>query len=405
MALRAHFDKVDKLIDLQDNRLLGLESDFETELRVLQAEFNLEKESVAKQHTREKTELLSVMQAVEAQETEREAEDKQEHEQLREEIRNKNLEDINVLRITLDSLIEELEQHFETAHLNYLQNTDQRTADFKFLTAKDHDLSKEIELKQRKNDRLQGNISHWKAKMSQSLKESQERNRALQDEKESIYRHFQELKRRMLKFREVQEKKLAFLTQKGRSCQNVLKDKEVIGCRILVLAETARKYESEREKVAPFYAATHIEMPPEVQESQSKAADESIAMGSSLGGNSSSRTQAHSQDVHNSNMEPDECNYLDNFYKKYNKVLLETLAIKKDQDRLRRENEDLQMILKQYIDGVSVNPDVMNSLNPLFVVNGRVNLNHQQGHHSGEPLRQVQKVVVEASHVMQTYNR
>jgi hypothetical protein len=180
MALRAHFDKVDKLIDLQDNRLLGLETDFETELRVLQAEFNLEKESVAKQHTREKIELLSVMQAVEAQETEREAEDKQEHEQLREEIRNKNLEDINVLRITLDSFIEELEQHFETAHLNYLQNTDQRTADFKFLTEKDYKLSKEIELKQRKNDRLQGNISHWKAKMSQSLKESQERNHALQ---------------------------------------------------------------------------------------------------------------------------------------------------------------------------------------------------------------------------------
>jgi len=213
MALREHLDKVDKLIDLQDDRLLGLESDFETELRIMQAEFNLEKESIVKQHAREKTELLSVMQAVEAQESEREAEDKQEHEQLREEIRNKNLEDINVLRITLDGLIEELEQHFETAHLNYLQNTDQRTADFKFLTAKDHDLSKEIELKQRKNDRLQANISHWKAKMSQSLKESHERNRALQEEKESIYRHFQELKRRMQKFREVQEKNLSLLTQ------------------------------------------------------------------------------------------------------------------------------------------------------------------------------------------------
>lgn len=32
-----------------------------------------------------------------------------------------NLEEINVLRITLDSQIEDLEQHFETAHINYLQ--------------------------------------------------------------------------------------------------------------------------------------------------------------------------------------------------------------------------------------------------------------------------------------------
>ncbi len=50
----------------------------------------------------EKGELLSIMKAVEAQEKEREADARQEHEQLREEIRNKNLEDINVLRITLD---------------------------------------------------------------------------------------------------------------------------------------------------------------------------------------------------------------------------------------------------------------------------------------------------------------
>lgn len=62
-----------------------------------------------------------------SQEEERDAEARQEHEQLREEIRNKNLEEINVLRITLDTQIEELEQHFETAHINYLQNTDQRT--------------------------------------------------------------------------------------------------------------------------------------------------------------------------------------------------------------------------------------------------------------------------------------
>ena len=32
-----------------------------------------------------------------------------------------NLEEINVLRITLDTQIEDLEQHFETAHINYLQ--------------------------------------------------------------------------------------------------------------------------------------------------------------------------------------------------------------------------------------------------------------------------------------------
>jgi hypothetical protein len=93
---------------------------------------------------------------------EREAEARQEHEQMREEIRNRNLEEINVLRITLDTQIEELEQHFETAHINYLQNTDQRTTDFKYLTAKDHELSHEIEIKIRRIERLQVGIQTQK---------------------------------------------------------------------------------------------------------------------------------------------------------------------------------------------------------------------------------------------------
>ena len=71
------------------------------------------------------------MSAVNTEEQEREAEAKQEHEQGREEIKNRNLEEINMLRIQLDSQIEDLEQKFENAHLNYLQTTDQRTSDFK----------------------------------------------------------------------------------------------------------------------------------------------------------------------------------------------------------------------------------------------------------------------------------
>ena len=80
---------------------------------------------IVKQHALESQELSDIMAAVDAEEQEREAEAKQEHEQMREEIRNKNLEEINMLRIGLDSQIEDLEQHFETAHLT-TKTTDQR---------------------------------------------------------------------------------------------------------------------------------------------------------------------------------------------------------------------------------------------------------------------------------------
>ena len=106
------------------------------------------------------------MAAVEADERERETEARHEHEQIREEIRNRNTEEINVLRITLESQIEELERHFESAHLNYLQNTDQRTQDFKYLTTQDQTLSKDIEIKLLKIERLKQSLAHWRSKIS-----------------------------------------------------------------------------------------------------------------------------------------------------------------------------------------------------------------------------------------------
>ncbi|GMH64866.1 hypothetical protein TrRE_jg9644, partial [Triparma retinervis] len=170
MALRTHLQNMDKLIDLQDARLLGLEQEFEDELQTLENEFDKERRLVVSQHSSEVKELNDIMTAIDAEEQEREAEARQEHEQLREEIRNKNLEEINVLRITLDTQIETLEGLFENAHYGYLQHTDQRTTEFKNLTRKDQELSKEIEQKIRKIDRLQSSLQTWKMKISQNKK-------------------------------------------------------------------------------------------------------------------------------------------------------------------------------------------------------------------------------------------
>ena len=69
----------------------------------------------------------------------------------------------------------------------------------------------------------------------------------------------------------------------------------------------------------------------------------------------------------------EEWNYLNNFFKKHNKVLLDNLAIDKEHGRLSQENAELREILKQYLDGISVNEDVLNNPeNPLLVVNSKL---------------------------------
>ncbi len=65
---------------------------------------------------------------------------------------------------------------------------------------------------------------------------------------------------------------------------------------------------------------------------------------------------------------------LDPFWQRFNKVMLEKLALEKDRSQLHLENQQLRALLKQYLDGISVNEEVLAQLNPLFVVNFKTNL-------------------------------
>ncbi|KAG6946274.1 hypothetical protein JG688_00016125 [Phytophthora aleatoria] len=397
MALRAHLLNVDELIDLQDERLLGLEKEFETDLTELEQEFQTEKNKLITQHTMERNELQRIMQAVDQQEKEREADAKQEHEQLREEIRNKNLEDINVLRITLDSSIEELEQHFETAHLNYLQNTDQRTQDFKYLTAKDQDLSRDIELKIRKIERLQQSLALWRTKIAQNVRECSERNKALEEEKAAISHHFQTLKAKMNRMREDQRRRLADLSQGAREATKKLDAHLQLSERILQLGELVRKLETERERVLPFYHSTLADE----HEANELTETVRLAMRTETGREDEDAQQMldfQSQGLH-SGVPVSEWEYLDLFWKRHNKVLLDELALRREKERVANENRELQTILQQYLAGISVSPTVLDGANPLLVINGRLRL-HQPA--ISEDSRPRPKPVIDANHMVDT---
>ncbi len=130
-----------------------------------------------------------------------------------------------MLRISLDAQIEELEQHFETAHLNYLSQTSHRTHDFKEKTQKDQVLTLDIEQKRKKIDNLQTQIQQWRAKMKQLNRETEERNRLLLDEKHSIQKHYQQLKQRIKLYRSTQNQRLLQLSQSANLCKKALNEK------------------------------------------------------------------------------------------------------------------------------------------------------------------------------------
>ena len=149
--------------------------------------------------------------------------------------------------------------------------------------------------------------------------------------------------------------------------------------RIIRLAEQTRRYETEREKVLPFYESSVEE------ERRRRGRRHAARAAGERGGQGRAPIE--------------EWNYLDQFFKRYNKVLLDVMGIERERERLARQNADVRSILKQYLDGISVNEDVINNPNPLLVVNHKTNVVMPTGYQRPPPA-----TIVEGAHTVMSVN-
>jgi len=338
----------------------------------------------------------------------------QDFEAQREEIKNRNSEEYNVLKIQLEGIIEELERHFEQAHRAYLESTEHRTQAFKHLTRNDAQAARVIEKRMRKLVKLQEALTHWRTKISTNSREWEDRNRALRSEKEIMSRHYSHLKSNMDNFRAAQGNRLKTLTLSSNATLEELNKKHELAENVLKLSELCRKFETEQEKVIPFYVPPQAEAlyqseEAEVAEAAQQSADavgaeqstssgqadgnvkfaeqEGVQVESEASGTAKSKSSAavartasgaqrprfSALGVDDQGEEVEEWDYLNRFFRRFNKAVLDNACIDKEKARLEKENADLRSILKQYLDGISVNDDVMNNpVNPLMVVNNRL---------------------------------
>jgi len=422
MACRAHLDQVDRILSIHDSRLMRLETFYNDEVNRIVSDFQKEKEKIELNHQATKYEMEKVMAQMDKHENERDIEMKQEHDTAIEEIKNRSLDAKNVLRITLDGQIEDLKNSFERAHENYLSTTDTRTTDFKYLTRKDQELSKEIELKIRKIERLTNDLKYWRIKITQSARENNERNSLLLKEKQIVHSHYHKLKNKMNKFRKGQYERLLKLTMDSEATRNFLQDKETQATRILSLIEVCRKKETEAEKILPFHVSSiegsvedDVKMQISLQkqleksnadsnndetnkeetnkavsfsDSKEEDIDEEIGFSplpyqatvwtnphhfnntANLGGasNKNTDTAANATKL----VHPDK--HIDHFLTKYNKVLYEKLVMESEKKQISHENEMLQQLIQSYKEGTTINTEIMNKINTVMVVNGRVNV-------------------------------
>ncbi|XP_047141904.1 dynein regulatory complex subunit 2 isoform X1 [Hydra vulgaris] len=350
-AIKSHLYNLQKLLEFQSVRLLQADEDFAKEFDALNDEFKKERTNLIEQHAKEMEEMADILFTMEHDFEEAESDARQEFHSLYDEVKNKNLEEKHALRIQLEGQVEELWKSFQTALKNYNDQTEERKNAFEALKIKDDRNTQEMDMQMRKIQRIQDRISQVKAKMASITKEYEEKNRVIKEERESIAHQYHQLKDQMNKFREKQRSELTTLIIQSNSVIKELERKKEKGEKILKLAERCRKLETEEEKILPFYSTSlNVLEEKQVEEFNQEKPSEPLA-----------------ELFH-------EYSSLENFWKRYNKVLLDKIALSNEKNALCQENQQLKSLLKQYLDGISVNDEILTKANPLFIINNKTNV-------------------------------
>lgn len=370
MTMRSNVSNVENIIDLHKEELEVARTKLENLIQEIKLEFDKERDFILNRHNQEMNELTSIIYAMEKTFLDQENEANIEFLSVRDEIKNKNLEERQQLRVNLESKINDTFDQFKQTMKNYSEMNEDRERQFSELKEKDEKSAKEIDTQMRKIQLLTDNINSFKSKIALNLKESQETNNSIKDDRDIMNSHFHDLKLQMKVMQDTMRKKLTVLTMQSDKAIEILKEKEEKAKQILRFAEMCRKLETEEEKILPFYSSSLTEH----EENDIKQALHE-SQGNELG-----------------DLMKDYIN-MENFWKRYNKVFLDKASLDKEKQMLSTENAQLRLLLKQYLDGISVNDEVLTNNNPLLIINYRSNvrLNGPVGSSDRNP-----KVIIEA---------
>ncbi|XP_021490577.1 dynein regulatory complex subunit 2 isoform X1 [Meriones unguiculatus] len=350
-ALRSHLHNLDQLLTLQRRRLSLLEENYNMELEALTNEFEKERKTIIDQHDKEIRYLQDVFMAMEQNYMDSEYESKLEFQSMWDDLKNKNLEEKHFLRLKLENIVEDLWRKFQDALKNYTDATEDRKVAFETLKVKDEKSSKEIEMQMKKIQKLQEAIVILKGKITAHSRESEWQNQGIRSDRELVHVQLRKLKAQKMQARSLSQENLVKLTLESNATLKALKKVVEKGEKVLKLAEICRKFETEEEKVLPFYSSI---LTPKEQEELEKQNPEELT------------EELAKLMLDYSGME--------NFWKRYNKVKLEVLSLQHRRAQLLDMSAKLREMLKQYLDGISVSDEVLSQLNPLFIVNHKSNL-------------------------------
>lgn len=352
IALTNHFIHVKQLVSLQDSRIKGLFREFELDVTELENEFTTEFNELKKHFELEQREIKrmfnNILQEYKAKFSEIEKEFheadsinqqkiNEEYSRIQESIRKAGADVHNKFA----SEMAEIKQKSEEENKKDADGINKLMA-----------LDKEVAVLKKKFDKQTEDYKQYKIKIKQNNDDWESKNDNLKKEKEKIMRSYRFLKDKLIAFRNNQKEKLKKLVKNSFDCETKLKNFIKLAEKILKLAEISRRLEIEKEKILPYYENSNKKKETEEEEEIKKEEIKNMLF-----------------DI--KGIEPvlyEEIESLQNFWKRFNKVKLDVIAIKKQKTEIEQRNDYLKNCLQQFYDGFHVNNVVMTNENPLLII-------------------------------------
>ncbi|EGR28425.1 hypothetical protein IMG5_175800 [Ichthyophthirius multifiliis] len=344
ISLKNHLLHLENLNNIQEQRINGINNEFMKDLKILEQEFRVEKDSMDKTHETNVRELEEFIEVIKEEQKLSKADQENDYAQMKEQTRNLIMEEINNIKLFLESKQIIYYTQLEQLNSRFQNDTQNKVKEHQFYYQDSKQKQKQIDRYLRLIKYKKIEIELLKLKINQLVKECSDRNQNLKYEINNVHKLYKQLKNQMFQFREDMINRLKELITNQRDVIIQLKQYVSQGERMLILAELSRKFETEREKVIPYYESSTINEKPEDVQYYKFLSQEDLK----------------------------EQEYLDNFFKRFNKVLLDKLAIQQQKEILEKQNYTLKDLLKQQLDGISINDNIINNLNnPLFIVNNK----------------------------------
>ncbi|KAI5109153.1 coiled-coil domain-containing protein 65 [Silurus meridionalis] len=345
LAHRSHLQCVDRLLDVQKSRIATIESHWNTSIKELSTECNTDREHILNQHQQDIEYLEAGTFAIEQHYTEIESEARQDYQSSRDDIKNRDIEEKHTLRIQMEGKVDKLWQQFQEEQQKYTEATEDRQIAFNSLRATDQLNAQEADLQMRHMQKLQATINALRSHLSCSQREYEASANDLRLECEDVGEKVQQLRAKLSSAQAADRTQLANHTMYSNNTIKKLQDIIGKGEMLLRVADVCRKLETEHEKVLPFYT-------------------------SSLTAEELSQEKAHAMEAMSEELAQTMMDYtdLEKFWQRYNKVRLERLCLEREKKVLRWENQQLRILLKQYLDGISVSDEILKQQNSLLML-------------------------------------